>query len=88
MSQSPLDSTPIDTNTTNAKTSHLDSSPVGTKIPDPKSLTRPTESSKRNVKVNVPEDLYSDPSLSDSSSNKSKSSKDVNSSKLVKKKSD
>ena len=40
MSPKSLDSTPIDMNTKNAKTSHLDSTPVGTKPPDPKLLTR------------------------------------------------
>ena len=38
-SQPPLDSAPIDTNTTNAKTSHLESTPAGTKTTDPKPLT-------------------------------------------------
>ena len=42
MSQPPLDSTPIDMNETNTKTSHLDSNPVGIITPDPKPLTRPT----------------------------------------------
>ena len=39
MSQPLLDSTPIGTNTTNAKISNLDSTSVGTKTPDPKPLT-------------------------------------------------
>ena len=43
MSWPPLDSTPIGTNMTNSKTSHLDLTHVGTKTPDPKPLTRPME---------------------------------------------
>ena len=35
MSRPPLYRTPIDTNTKNAKTSHLNSTIVGTKMPDP-----------------------------------------------------
>ena len=50
MSRPPLDSTPFGTDTTNEKISHLESTPVGEKIPDPKPLKRPTESSKRNEK--------------------------------------
>ena len=76
MSQLPLDSTPIDTNMTNAKKSHLDSTPIVTKMPYPKLITRPTELSKRKGKENAPEDPESDPSLSDSSSSKSDSSDD------------
>ena len=73
MSQPPLDSTDFGKNTTNGKTSPIESIPVGTKIPDPMPLTRPTESpiqltdsSKRKVKAHVPADPESDPSLSDS----------------------
>ena len=62
MSQPPLESTSIDTNKTNAKTSHLDFTPVGTKMPKPKPLTQPTELSKRNGKEHAPEDPESDPS--------------------------
>ena len=50
MSRPPLDLTPIGTNTTNAKISHLDSNMVGTKTIDPKPLTQPTEYSKRKEK--------------------------------------
>ena len=58
---------------TNEKISHLDSTPVGTKISDPKPLTQPMVSSKRKEKSgkeHIPEDPDSEPSLSDSSSNK------------------
>ena len=37
-----LDSTPFGTDTTNGKTSPIDSIPVRTKTPDPTLLTRPT----------------------------------------------
>ena len=57
MSRSPLDSTPINMDTTNANTSHMEFTPVGTNIPDPKPLTGPTESFKHNGKEHVPEDL-------------------------------
>ena len=40
MSRKPLDSTPIGMNTKNAKISHLESTPVGKKNPDPKPLTQ------------------------------------------------
>ena len=66
MSRPPLDLTPFFTNTKNAKVPHLDLTPVSTKMPDPKPLTRPTESSKRNGIEHVPEDPESDPSSSDS----------------------
>ena len=66
-----MDSTPIHINTTNANTSHLDSTPVDTKTPDFKALTQPTELSKRKGKDHVPKDPESDPSLSDSSLRKS-----------------
>ena len=65
MGRPPLELTRIGTDTTNEKRSHLESTPVGTKMPDPKPLTRPTESLKRNGKEHVPEDLESDPSPSD-----------------------
>ena len=64
---------------THAKISHLGSTPVGTKTPDPKRLTRPMESSKRKEKAgkeHVPEDPESDPPSSDSSSSESDSSDD------------
>ena len=47
MIRPPLDSTHIGKNTTNAKISHLESTPIGTKTPYPKPLTLTTESSKR-----------------------------------------
>ena len=43
MIQPPLNSTPIGTNKTNIIMSHFDSTPIGTKTPDPKPLTRPTD---------------------------------------------
>ena len=46
------------------------------KTPDPKPLTRPTESSKRNGKDYVPDDWESEPSLLDSLSSKYDSSDD------------
>ena len=76
MSQPPLESTPIITKTKNATTSHLDSTTIRTKTPDPKTLTQPTNSSKRKKKVHLPEDPESGPSLSDSSWSKSDSSYD------------
>ena len=36
MSRPPLELTPIGTNTPNTKISHLESTPFGTKLPDPK----------------------------------------------------
>ena len=39
MSQSTLELIPIDTNTTNTKMTHLDSTPVGTNMTDPKAFT-------------------------------------------------
>ena len=41
MSQTPLDSPTVGMNMTNKKISPLDSTPVGAKIPDPKTLTLP-----------------------------------------------
>ena len=76
MSQTPLNLTPIDMNKTNAKTSHFDSTPVGTKIPDPKPLTPPTESSKCKGRDHVPEYQESDSSSSDSSLSESYFSND------------
>ena len=79
MSWLPSDLTHIDTNTSNAKIPPLDLTPVGAKIPDPKTLTLPTESSKREEKARkeyVPEDPESDPRSSYSSS-KSNSSDDT-----------
>ena len=65
MSRPPLDLTPIGTNTTNVKTSHLDLTLVGAKTSGPKPLTQPTELSKRKEKSKkeyTPEDLESEPS--------------------------
>ena len=69
MSRPPLDSTHIGTNTTNKNISHFDSTPVGTKISDPKSLTLPMESSKLTEKTQkeyVSEDPEADLLPSDS----------------------
>ena len=78
MSQPPLESTPIGTNTTNRTTSKLESIPIGTKNPDPTQHTQPTESSMRQGKAHVPEKLESDPSSPDSSSRESDFSDDNN----------
>ena len=69
MSRPPLYLTPIGTNTTNEKIPHFEWAPVGTKTPDPKPLTLPTESTKLKGKLQreyLPEDPELDPSLSDS----------------------
>ena len=66
MSQPPLESTPIGTNTTNITTSNLNLTPIGEKMPDPKLLKRPTNLSKLRGEVQVPEYLESDPPLLDS----------------------
>ena len=79
-----MESTPLGTNMTNRKTSPIDLILVGTKIPDPTPLTQQTEFPEQN---NVPGEPDPEPSLSDSSSNKSNSSKDINYSKTIKKKS-
>ena len=88
MSQPTLDSTLLDTNTTNGKTSPIDSILVGTKTPEPTPLTRPTELSEQNGKAPVPGDLDPDPSSSESSSNKYNPSNDSNSRKSKKKERD
>ena len=62
--------TPIGTNTTNGKTSPIDSIPVRTKTPDPTPQTRPTEFLEQNGKLYVPGDPDPDPSLSYSSPKK------------------
>ena len=70
MSRPHLHLTPIGTNTSNAKISHLDSNPVGRKTSDPKPLKRPMKLSKikeESGKEYVPEKPESDPSLSDPS---------------------
>ena len=71
-------STPIGTNTTNSEISHLESTPVGEKMPDAKPLTQATESQEEKEKKKncVPEDPYPDPTLSDSSFSKSDLSDD------------
>ena len=79
MSRPPLYLTPIGTNTTNEKIPHFEWAPVGTKTPDPKPLTLPTESSKRKekaLKEYILENLESDPSLLDSSPSESDFSDD------------
>ena len=79
MSQPPLYLTPIYTNTKNVHISHLDLTPIGAKLPDPKPRTLPTESSKRKEKVRkeyVLEDSESDPFSPDSSLSESDSSDD------------
>ena len=76
MSRPLLDSTPIGTNTKNVTTSHLDSTAIGKKSPDPNPLTRPTDSSEFKGKLHVPEDPESDPSLLDSSLSEYYSSND------------
>ena len=76
MSQPPLDTTPIGTNTTNIIMSHLELTPIGTKMPDHKPLTRPIDLSRRKGKTHVPEDQALDTSSSDSSSSESDSSDD------------
>ena len=43
MSQPPLESTPLGTNTTNGTTSHIDLIPVGGETPEPTPLTQPKE---------------------------------------------
>ena len=92
MSRPPLDSSPIGTNTTNGKLSPNDSIPIKTKILEPTSQTRPTDSStqpedlstwatdssKRKWKAHLPAEPESDPSPSDSSSSESDSSDNRN----------
>ena len=58
----------------------MELTPVGTKTSDPKTLTIPSDSSKRKEKARkeyVPEDLESDPSSPDSSSRKYDLSDDI-----------
>ena len=50
MSQTTLESTHVGNNTLNAKISPLESTPVGAKTIDPKTLTIPTEYSKKKEK--------------------------------------
>ena len=86
MSQPPLDSTPLGTNTTNVTMSPIDLIPVRTKTPDPTPLTLTTDFPEKNRKLHVPGDPDPDPSFPDSSSNTSNSSKNSNSSKSIFKK--
>ena len=79
MSQPPLDLTPIGTNTTNEKISHLDSTPIGKKKPYPKPVTWTTELPKHKGKPGkeyVLEEPDSDLLSSDLSSSESDSSND------------
>ena len=58
----------------------MESTPIGAIMSDPKTLTIPTDSSKRKEKARkeyVPEDLESDPSSPDSSSRKYDLSDDI-----------
>ena len=71
MSLPPLELTPIGTKKTKATTLHLDSTPIGKKNPDPKPLPRSMNLSNHKGIAHVPEKLESDPSSSDSSSEKS-----------------
>ena len=87
MSQLHLDSTPLGMNMTNGTTSPTDLIPVGTKPPEPTSLTQPTYFPEENGKAHGPRDLDPDPSSLDPSSNKSNSLEDKNYSKSIKKKS-
>ena len=88
MSRPLFDSTHFGTNVTNRTTSPIDSISVGTKTPEPTPLKQPMELPEQNGKYHVPGERDPDPSSSDSSLNKSNSSKDSNSSKFVKKESD
>ena len=79
----PLDSTHVGTNTSNAKISHLDLTPVGTKNPYPQATntTNGIVKTEKKGREHIPEDLESDPSPSDSSMSESDSSNDRNFSK-------
>ena len=79
MSLPPLELDPVRTNTSNAKILPLYLTPVGAKILNPKTKALPTESYKCKEKAQkeyVPEDLQSDPRLSESSSSGSNFSDD------------
>ena len=60
MSQPPLKSTPIGTNTTNRKTSPIDSIPVRPQRLEPATLTLPTDLPEQNGKLHVPGDPDTD----------------------------
>ena len=87
MSQPPLDSTPIGTNTNNRKMSPIDLIPVGKTFPEPTPMTPstdlptlPKDFPEGNGKVHVTWDPDPYPSLSDSTSKKSNFTNDSNSS--------
>ena len=88
MSQPPLESTHFSINTTNGTTSPINSIPVGTKFPEPTTLTLPTGFLEKNGKAHIPGDPDLDPSSSDSTPNKNNPSNDSNSSKSNKRKPD
>ena len=88
MSWPPLDLTPLGKNTTNRTMSPIDLIPIRTKMTEPTPLTRPANLPDQNGKAHVPGDLDLDLSLSESLSNKSNFSKDINSSVSNKKKRD
>ena len=81
MSQPPLDSTPLGMNTNNETTSPIDSIQIRIESTEPTPLILTTDFPEQKGKTRVPGDPDPDPSLSDSSSNKSNFSKDSNSSK-------
>ena len=66
MSQPPLESTHIGTNTKNVTMSYLDSTHIGTKALDSIPLKRTTEQSEHKGKAHVQEYFEPDPSSSDS----------------------
>ena len=88
MSQPILELTPLSTNTTNGTTSPTDSIPVEGEMPEPTTLTQPTEFLEKNGKGHVLGDPDPDPSFSDSSPNKYNLLNNRNSSKSNKSKRD
>ena len=93
MSRPHLDLTLFGTNNTNGTTSSIDSIPVGTKTPEPKKKTRPTDLPtqpkyllEQQGKAHVSGDPDPDSSWSDSSPDKYNYSNDSSSSKSIKKK--
>ena len=93
MSRPHLDLTLFGTNNTNGTTSSIDSIPVGTKAPEPKKQTRPTDLPtqpkdllEQQGKAHVSGDPDPDSSWSDSSPDKYNYSNDSSSSKSIKKK--
>ena len=85
MSRPHLDLTSIGTNRENVKMRKLDSTHIGTKMPDLTPLTRPTESLKRKIEAHIPEDLESYTSSLDSSLSESDSFDDSKYSKYKRK---